>query len=111
EFRQDLTNAVHRAYPSSEGYVTDGRLRQISVEVAGEVGTPGVRTLSGLSSAIDAILVSGGIKKTGSLRDVRLIHHGRALTIDLYSLLTAGAMPSAMFLTDGDRIFVPPLTK
>ncbi|HEY2446879.1 MAG TPA: SLBB domain-containing protein [Rhizomicrobium sp.] len=111
EFRQDLSNAIHRAYPSSEGYVTVGRLRQISVVVAGEVGTPGVRTLTGLSTPLDAILVSGGIKKTGSLRAVRLSHLGRTITIDFYSLLTTGSLPGATVLADGDRIFVPPLTK
>ncbi len=111
EFRQDLTNTIHRAYPSSEGYVTVGRLRQISVVVAGEVGTPGVRTLTGLSTPLDAILISGGIKKTGTLRDVRLTHLGRPVTIDFYSLLTTGSMPNSTVLADGDRIFVPPLSK
>lgn len=111
DFRQEVSDAVRRAYPSTESYVTVGRLREISVLVAGEVASPGVRTLTGLSSPLDAILVSGGIKKTGSLRNVRLIRHGRSIAIDLYSVLTTGALPGTTTLADGDRIFVPPLTK
>jgi protein involved in polysaccharide export with SLBB domain len=111
EFRQQVSDAVHRALPSTEAFVTIGRLRQISVLVAGEVGSPGVRTLTGLSTPLDAILVSGGIRKTGSLRTVRLVHQGRSVTLDFYSVLATGALPRAITLADGDRIFVPPLTK
>jgi protein involved in polysaccharide export with SLBB domain len=111
EFRQELTDLIHRGYPSTEAYTTVGRLRQISVMVTGEVGSPGVRTLTGLSTPLDAILISGGIKKTGSLRDVRLIRHGRATILDLYSVLTSGVLAGPSALADGDRILVPPLTK
>ncbi|HLY05354.1 MAG TPA: SLBB domain-containing protein [Rhizomicrobium sp.] len=111
QFRQTIIDAVHRAYPSTEAYVTVGRLRQISVVVTGEVGSPGVRTLTGLSTPLDAILVSGGIRKTGSLRNVRLIRQGRTTVIDLYSILTSGTLAGASALADGDRILVPPLTR
>jgi polysaccharide biosynthesis/export protein len=109
EFRQDLINAIHRAYVSTEGFISIGRLRQISVLVSGEVGSPGVRTLTGLSTTMDAILVSGGIKKTGSLRNVHILRGGREITVDLYSVLTGQAKGNSMALTDGDRIVVPPL--
>ena len=111
QFRQALIDAVHRAYPSTDAYVTVGRLRQISVLVTGEVASPGVRTLTGLSTPLDAILVSGGIRKTGSLRAVRLIRHGRTAVIDFYSILTNGTPTGPSALADGDRILVPPLTK
>ncbi len=109
DFRQDLLNAIHRAYVSTEGYISVGRLRQISVLVSGEVGSPGVRTLTGLSTAVDAILVSGGVKKTGSLRNIRVIRGGREIPVDLYGVLTGQARASSVALTDGDRIVVPAL--
>jgi polysaccharide biosynthesis/export protein len=111
EFRTQLLASIHNAYMATDAYVSIGRLRQISVMVAGEVGSPGVRTLTGLSTPIDAILVSGGIKKTGSLRNVKLIHQGKAIAIDLYGFLTTGVVPSRVTLGDGDRIVVPPLRK
>jgi polysaccharide biosynthesis/export protein len=111
DFRAQLVTAIHNAYVATEAYVSIGRLRQISVMVAGEVGSPGVRTLTGLSTPIDAILVSGGVKKTGSLRNVKVIHQGKTITIDLYGFLTSGVTPRQVTLGDGDRIVVPPLRK
>jgi Periplasmic protein involved in polysaccharide export len=109
DFRQDVAAAVRRTYVSTEGFVTVGRLRQISVLVSGEVGTPGMRTLTGLSTPADAVLISGGVKKSGSLRSVRVIRGGRSFTVDLYSVLTGQARASSLALTDGDRVVVPPL--
>jgi protein involved in polysaccharide export with SLBB domain len=111
DFRAQLLAAIHSAYMATDAYISIGRLRQISVMVAGEVGSPGVRTLTGLSSPIDAILVSGGVRKTGSLRNIKLIHQGRTISIDLYGYLTTGVAARQVTLGDGDRIVVPSLTK
>ena len=111
DFRQDLISDVHRAYVSTQGFATVGRVRQVGVIVAGEVGSPGVRTLTGLASPIDAILVSGGIKKSGSLRNVEVVYQGRTETIDLYAFLTNGVAARQVSLADGDRIVVPTLGK
>ncbi len=109
DFRRDLINAVHRAYVSTEGFVSIGHLKQISVLVSGEVYSPGVRILSGLSTAVDAILVSGGIKKVGSLRNVYIVRGDRRIPIDLYSVISGSARQNITALADGDRIVVPPL--
>ncbi len=57
-FRQDVDAAIHRAYVASSASVSLGRVRQVSVLVSGEVMFPGVRLVTGLSSVIDAILLS-----------------------------------------------------
>lgn len=109
DFRADVRNAVSRAYISTQAFVSLGSVRQIRVMVTGEVNNPGLRLVTGLSSPVDAILVSGGIKKTGSLRNVILVHEGTRTRIDLYDLLTQNGVASKLLLTDGDRIIVPPL--
>jgi protein involved in polysaccharide export with SLBB domain len=109
EFQRDLVNAIHRAYVATEGYVTIGRVRQVSVLVSGEVYSPGVRILNGLSTPVDAILVSSGVKKTGSLRNVYILRGSRRIPFDLYSVLTGHAADNRVSLADGDRIIVPPL--
>lgn len=111
QFRQDVAAAISRAYVSTQGFVSIGRIRQISVLVSGEVGSPGMRTLTGLSTVVDAVLVSGGIKKSGSLRNVKIVRGGREITIDLYAVLTGQARSNAATLTDGDRIIIPTLGK
>ena len=108
-FRQDLEAAVHRAYVATDASVSISRVRQISVLVSGEVNVPGERLLTGLSSAVDAILVSGGVKKSGSLRSVRIQRGGKDYTVDLYSVLTGSGNAPNLRLADGDRIIVPPL--
>jgi polysaccharide export outer membrane protein len=109
DFRQDLEAAVHRAYVATDASVSIGRVRQISVLVSGEVNVPGQRLLTGLSSVVDAILISGGVKKTGSLRNIRIQRAGQQRTVDLYSVVTSSGINSDLRLADGDRIIVPPL--
>jgi polysaccharide export outer membrane protein len=108
-FREDVQAAVHRSYVATEASVSVGRMRQISVLVSGEVNVPGQRLVTGLSSAVDALVLSGGVKKTGSLRAVRIQRNGHSYTVDLYNVLTTGGGSSSMRLADGDRILVPPL--
>lgn len=108
-FRQDVDAAVHRAYVASTASVAIGRVRQISVEVAGEVNVPGQRLLTGLSSVADALLLSSGVRKSGSLRDIHVQRNGHDYVVDLYGLLTTSAHTGMMRLADGDRIVVPPL--
>jgi polysaccharide export outer membrane protein len=107
-FRQDVDAAIHRAYVASTASTTIGRVRQISVLVSGEVNIPGQRIVTGLSSVVDALLLSGGAKKTGSLRNVRIQRNGHDYTVDLYSVLTGSGAGNAMRLADGDRIIVSP---
>jgi protein involved in polysaccharide export with SLBB domain len=109
QFRTDLEAAVKQAYISTQAFVSLGRLRQISVMVAGDVANPGMRLVTGLSSPLDAILLSGGINKTGSLRNVKVIRDDRQITVDLYGLLSLHAHVAPILLTDGDRVVVPSL--
>jgi polysaccharide export outer membrane protein len=106
-FRQDVDAAVRRAYVASTASVAIGRVRQISVLVSGEVRVPGQRIVTGLSSVVDALLLSNGVNKTGSLRNIRLVRNGHSYVVDLYSVLTGSGVGSAMRLADGDRIVVP----
>ena len=109
EFRADLERQVSQAYLSSNVFASVGQIRQVSVLVAGEVRAPGTRILSGLSTPLDAILLSGGIAKTGSLRNVALIRGNQTIPIDLYSLLLQGTLPNIGGLRNGDRIYIQPL--
>jgi protein involved in polysaccharide export with SLBB domain len=109
QFRKDLSSAVQRAYVSTQTYVSVSELRQVTVMVAGEVANPGMRILTGLSNPLDAVLLSGGVKKSGSLRAIRLVRQGKTITVDLYGVLTRQATAPLVNLQDGDRILVPPI--
>lgn len=109
DVRRDIEDAVRRTYLATSAYISVGRVRQIAVSVSGEVNYPGQRLVTGLSSVVDALLVSGGVRKTGSLRQIRVLRAGREHTIDLYGILSARSAAAPFRLADGDRIVVPPL--
>jgi polysaccharide export outer membrane protein len=106
-FRQDVEEAVRRAYVGTSAFVSVGRVRQITVLVSGEVNNPGLRLVTGLSSVVDALLLSDGVRKTGSLRNIRIQRGNRELVVDLYTVLTTNRNNAALLLADGDRILVP----
>jgi protein involved in polysaccharide export with SLBB domain len=92
--------------------VTMGDLRSIRVFVLGEAEKPGSYTVSGLSTMTNALLVSGGVKKIGSLRNIELKRNGRLVTtLDLYDLLLHGDTSNDRQLLPGDVIFIPPIGK
>lgn len=111
DFREAVAAAARRSYISTQVFISVGNIRQITVLVTGEVLSPGQRLVTGLSSPADAILLSGGIKKTGSLRNVKIIRGNREISVDLYTILTQRGTAKPIHLMSGDRIVVPPLGK
>ncbi|HEY5048986.1 MAG TPA: SLBB domain-containing protein [Rhizomicrobium sp.] len=109
EFRADLNSAIKQSYLQTQAYVTIGQVRQISVNVVGEVANPGVYALSGLSTVLDALNVAGGIRKSGSLRTVSIVRNNRELAIDLYKFLAPDGYAPNITLRQGDRVYVGPL--
>src|ERR1700683_4999937 len=90
--------------------VTMEDLRSIRVFVLGEAQKPGSYTVSGLSTMTNALFVSGGVKKIGSLRNIQLKRDGHLVTtLDLYDLLLRGDTSGDRQLLPGDVIFIPPI--
>lgn len=90
-------------------YMSLSGVRQVNVLVIGHIKKPGRKVLTVFHSVLDALIESGGIEKTGSLRQIRLIRGGRSTIIDLYGLLIHGSNNMDLSLRDGDRLVVPPV--
>lgn len=90
-------------------FVSLDAVRQIDVLVIGHVKKPGRQTLSVFHTVLDALMESGGIEKTGSLRQIKLVREGRSTYIDLYALQLHGGTHVDMHLRDGDRLIIPPI--
>ncbi|OOE85079.1 sugar transporter [Salinivibrio sharmensis] len=85
-----------------------GAMRTMQVYLAGDVKQPGAYTVNGLTTVTQALLASGGIKTSGSLRDIQLKRNGKVIEIlDLYDLLLAGDSSNDVRLLKGDTLFVP----
>lgn len=105
--RSELAAETRRTLLGTDVYVSLGSVRAINVFVGGEVQRPGQYQLTSLGDIATALARAGGIRRTGSLRAVRVIRAGGgSTTADLYGLLGIGA-PSSVRLQDGDRIVVP----
>jgi protein involved in polysaccharide export with SLBB domain len=107
EVRHDLARVIAKDALQTQSYISLAQTRQINVLVTGEVNAPGVRVVSGLNTPIDALLLSGGVRKTGSLRSIVLVRGSKHIPIDLYSVITRGNLASVGGLADGDHIVVP----
>lgn len=109
QFQRELSARANSAFIGTEAFASLGAVRQFSVVVVGEVNRPGIQQVTGFSSILDALGMAGGIKKTGSLRQVRIIRGNRPTQVDLYELLLGSSSSLDIALRDGDRIVVPTL--
>lgn len=84
-----------------------GRIRTIRVTVLGEVTTPGTYNVSSLSTALNALYLTGGPNELGSFRQIQVVRKNKAVaTLDLYELLMNGTLNSDIRLQDNDIIQV-----
>jgi len=110
EVRRQIQARVSEQYMGVEASVTLGELRSMRVFVLGDARTPGAYTVSSLSTITNALYVSGGVKRSGSLRNVQHKRNGELLgTLDLYDLLLKGDTSDDARLQPGDVIFIPPV--
>lgn len=109
--RAEIAAETQRTMLATDVFVSVGDVRAISVFVGGEVERPGQYSLTSLSDIGTAVAQAGGIRRSGSLRQVRVVRAGGGtVTVDLYGLLGIGA-PPAIRVRDGDRIIVPVIGK
>jgi protein involved in polysaccharide export with SLBB domain len=110
QVRTDIEQRVRQELIGTQASISMGELRSIRVFVLGDAEMPGSYTVSGLSTITNALFVSGGVKKIGSLRNIQLKRAGRTVaTLDLYDLLLKGDTSADARLLPGDVIFIPPV--
>ena len=85
------------------------RIKSINVFFTGEVENPGVSLIHPFSDAFSALIQAGGIKDSGTLRNIQLIRNGEIIeNIDFYSFFTSGVGNfQKIKIIDGDVIHVP----
>lgn len=105
--RADVQAETRATLLATDAFVSIGQVRAISVFVGGEVERPGQYQLSSLADVATAIAQAGGVRRTGTLRRLRLVRaSGATVAVDLYPFLGIGS-PPRLQLQDGDRIIVP----
>ena len=90
--------------------VSLAELRSIEIYVVGEVNRPGLHLIPPFSTVIGGLIAGEGVRKSGSLRMIKLFRGGKLFkAVDLYSLLLHGSRQGDVSLQDGDVLFVPRL--
>ena len=108
EAKELLEKKVSAELIGSEAYISLGRLRTITIYILGEAYQPGSYKVSSLSTITNALFVSGGVDKMGSVRNIQVRRGGKTQhTFDLYKLLLEGDTSQDVQLKQGDAIFIP----
>ncbi len=103
-----LKNKVNKELIGTDISVSLVELRSMNIYLLGEAYNPGLYTISGLSSVINALFVAGGVNENGSLRNIKIRRGNRVIsTYDFYEFLLKGSLESDTKLMDGDVIFIP----
>ena len=106
DFRREVEQRTKAALLGTEVFVSVGSVRQISIFVLGEVYKPGLHRMTSLATVLDALALAGGIKKSGTLRNIRIERGDKSRVFDLYKVLKGG-LGNGLTLFDGDHIVVP----
>ncbi len=110
EIREKLKKNYSRDYNFKDGQfsVSVNTIRNITVQVFGEVNNQGTFTVPAVNSIMNLLSAAGGFTDNGSVRKIKLVKRdGRDEFFDLYELLDNPKATNKYFLEDGDLIFVP----
>ncbi len=114
QIKRIITKALSKKFKNFEVEVTLGKLREYPVFVSGFVEKPGIIMIRGNATVIDALVLAGGISKSGSLRKIYIRRKVkgkiRTKVLDLYDLFVRG-IPVDEYVRENDSIYVPPIGK
>ena len=96
-------------YSSSKIRLSVGQTRTITVNVMGEVKTPGTYTLAAFASVFHALYMAGGPSDIGTLRNIKVFRKNRLVsTVDVYDYILNGKLGGNVRLADNDVVVVSP---
>ena len=97
------------AAPSTFLQVSIGMIRNISINIVGEVNVPGTYTINALSTVFNALYAAGGPTLMGTLRDIKVYRQSEQIaTVDIYDFLLKGNTNSNVHLQHNDVIIIGP---
>lgn len=87
-------------------------VRNVQVNIVGEVKVPGSYSLSAFSTVLNSLYAAGGPTKNGTLRNIRLFRSGTKIAdFDFYNFLLNGEETGNITIQDQDVIIVKPYEK
>lgn len=107
EVENEANRLARQKYKSLKVKLTVASGGEFSVFVYGQVNKPGKVLVGNNSSVLDALNAAGGVKKTGTLRNVKYTYASNNMSknVDLYNALFLGN-DGGIILRPNDKIFV-----
>jgi protein involved in polysaccharide export with SLBB domain len=103
---------IESAYIGVDPFITLSNVRDIQILVTGNAEQPGVYTVNGNTSFLQAIAIAGGPSNFGSIREFVLKRNNETISkIDLYDVIIKGDISTNERLRSGDVIHISPLNK
>ncbi|MFN3018158.1 SLBB domain-containing protein [Vibrio coralliilyticus] len=108
ELKNYVASLIQRKSIGVEAVISLSAMRTMQVFVTGDVKQPGAYNVNGLTTLSQALIAAGGIKLTGSLRNIKVKRLGKTVvTFDAYDLIVNGNSSRDVRLRAGDTILVP----
>jgi len=107
EAREKIISMIRKRYKADRVDVFITNIKDVSVQIQGQVNNPNTYTIPGNLSISSIIEQIGGTTSDANLREIQLINpkYGTRV-IDIVKMNRIAGYPSA-YLRNGDRIFVP----
>ena len=110
EVESSINSLAAKKYKSLKVKLTVSTGNEFSVFVYGQVNRPGKVVISNNSTIIDALGAAGGVKKTGTLRNIQYTTGSKVKSVDLYKAIFMGN-DNNIVLRANDKIFVDSIGK
>jgi polysaccharide biosynthesis/export protein len=102
-------NKVYR-FNSSQISINLSYSKVISVNIVGEVISPGTYSIPSINSAFNILSLAKGPNKKGSVRNISIIRNGKVVSIlDVYEFMNNPNKKSFIYLENGDFLLIPTL--
>ncbi|MGE4616203.1 MAG: SLBB domain-containing protein, partial [Gammaproteobacteria bacterium] len=107
EAKSSIKQRVASQYIGVSVIVSFGRMRAINLVITGEVSTPGMYSVSALTTVTQALFTVGGVSEIGSLRNIEVKRLGESVIVfDAYDLLLRGDTRNDIRLHNNDVVLV-----
>jgi len=108
EARRAVGEAINEKFTNVEFSLDVTNVKDILIEVLGNVENPGVYGISPGNRITEALAKAGGPNAYGSLSNIKLTRDGKEICVfNLYDYVIGGQVGKNMSLKQGDIVFVP----
>jgi protein involved in polysaccharide export with SLBB domain len=110
---QKIYSTLSKEKNTSKLMIELKKAKSLNIYFSGEVFNPGIHVVHPFADVFAALTQAGGVKITGSLRNIELIRNNIMIKkVDFYSFFNKGESDFSDFkLIDGDVLFVPPVNR